>query len=224
MIGKNWLVILLSKNSMQLVGLGDEKIQTLPIPGTVISNMEVVNKDALYTLITNWLNNRPHTGAEIIWILAPDICFEHVITSTEQALIDSETLQFLDSVPFEEVLSRVYKPLEWRLIIAVNKDLIMSAIQGFILHAYPTKAVVPGRVLQAEGVLTQEIAQNAVKHAAELGRESLVSAPSPVITAPVQPTNASAQESKPKSQLPLLLGVFGVLLVILVAALLISNR
>ena len=109
MIGKNWLVILLTKNSMQLVGLGEEKVQTLAIPGTIISNMEVTSKDGLYTLITNWLGHRPHTGAEIIWILAPDICFEHVITSTEQAKIDSETLQFLDTVPFEEVLSRVYK-------------------------------------------------------------------------------------------------------------------
>ena len=209
---------------MQLVGLGEEKVQTLAIPGTIISNMEVTSKDGLYTLITNWLGHRPHTGAEIIWILAPDICFEHVITSTEQAKIDSETLQFLDTVPFEEVLSRVYKPLEWRLIIAVNKDLVMSMIQGFILHSYLTKAVIPGKVIQADVVLTQEIAQNAVKHASELGRESLVAAPSPIVPTLSELAGSSTSESKPKSQLSLLLGVFGVLLVILMVVLLFSNR
>lgn len=228
MIGKNWLVILLSKNSMQLVGLGEEKIQTVNIGVDIIANMEVINKDGLYTLITNWLAHRPHSNAEIIWILAPEICFEHVITSTEQAKVDSETLQFLDTIPFEEVLSRVYKPLEWRLIVGVNKDLIMSVIQGFILHGYPTKAVIPGRIVQADAVLTEEIAQNAVKRASELSRESLVSAPSPIVSyaAPTQTTPGSSApvEAKPKSSLPLLLGVFGVLVIVLVAVLLFSNR
>lgn len=224
MIGKNWLVIMLSKDSMQLVGLGEEKIQKVMIPPTILSNMEVINKDGLYTLITDWLAHRTHTGAEIIWILTPDICFEHVITSTEQSKIDSETLQFLDTVPFQEVLSRVYKPLEWRLIIAVNKDLIMSMIQGFILHSYSTKAVVPARLLQADGVLTEEIAQNAVKRATELSRESLVTAPSPIIASTTEAEESNESNPKPKSSLPLLLGVFGALVVVLVVVLLISNR
>lgn len=223
MVGKNWLVILLSKNSLQLVGMGEEKVQTVPIPTDVVANMEVINKDGLYTLITNWLAQRPHTSAELIWLLSPDICFEHVITSTEQSKIDSETLQFLDTVPFQDVLSRVYKPLEWRLIVAVNKDLIMSAIQGFTLHGYPSKAVIPAKVVQADGVLTTEIAQSVVKRANELSRESLVSAPSPYTSTPVSTSSSQGTEPKPKSSLPLLLSIFGGLLVILVIVILVTR-
>lgn len=212
---KNWLVIMVGKSTLQLVGLGEEKIETISMPAEIINNMEVVDKDKLYTLITEWLKQRPHEMAEIIWLLSPDICFEHTLTSNEQDKIDSETLQFLDSVPFEEVLSRIYKPLEWRQIIAVNKDLIMSLIQGFSLHGYTTKVVVPSRLIQADLILTAEIERNAIKHSSELLKESLVSPPSPIENAPITSSQTSTQGVKPKSTLPLLLGVFGVLLAIL---------
>jgi len=216
---KNWLVIMVSSNSLQLVGLGEEKIETLIIPPQIISNMEVINKDGLYTLITDWLKLRPHTSAEIIWLLAPDICFEHTIKSNEQDKIDSETLLFLDTVPFEEVLSKLYKPLEWRLIVAVNKDLILSLIQGFTLHGYVTKVVVPSRLVQGESTLSSEIERNAIKHASELTKESLISSPSPVENLVAQEAQSTNKQSKEKSSLPVLLGVFGVLLTILLAVL-----
>jgi hypothetical protein len=128
---KNWLVIMVSKNSLQLVGLGEDKVETILFPPNIINNMEVIDKDALYTLVTAWLKLRPHQSVQIIWLLVPDVYFEHTITSIEQDMVDSETIQFLDTVPFEEVLSRIYKPTEWRSLIAVNKDLIMSLIQAF---------------------------------------------------------------------------------------------
>lgn len=215
--GKEWLVIMVSKNSLQIVGLGEEKVETVIFPPTIINNMEIINKDGLYTLITEWLKAHPHAPTEIIWLLAPDICFEHTLTSSEQDKVDSETLQFLDTVPFEEVLSRTYKPMEWRLIVAVNKDLIMSLIQGFTLHGFATRAVVPSKLIQADSLLTTEVEHNTIKHISELVRESLISPPSPVDTyVTTNPSHTGGTESKPKSQLPLLLGVFGLLLVILV--------
>lgn len=211
---KNWLVIMVTKNDLQLVGPGEAKIETVLFPPNIISNMEVIDKDGLYTLITNWLKLRPHISGEIIWLLAPDVYFEHVLTSVEQDRIDSETLQFLDTVPFEEVLSRTYKSTEWRQIIAVNKDLIMSLIQAFSLQGYITKTVVPSHLLQADGVLTPELEHNAIRRATELSRESLVSAPSSLYV-PVVPQNFAVTEPKAKSALTLLLSVFGVLLAIL---------
>lgn len=212
---KNWMVIMVFKNSLQLVGFGEEKIETLMIPQNIINNMEVVNKDGLYVLITEWLKQRPHNSAEIIWLLTPEICFEHTLTTGEQDKIDSETLQFLDTVPFEEVLSRIYKPLEWRQIFAVNKDLIMSLIQGFSLHGYVTKAVVPSRLVQAESVLNTEIERTAIKHVNDLEKDSLVSPASQYKSTADNYSQPSINEQKKKSSLPTLLGVFGILLLIL---------
>lgn len=216
MLGQhNWLVIMVTRNSLQIVGLGEDKVQTLPIPPNIMNNMEIIYKDGLYTLITDWLKQRVYANTGIIWLLSPDICFEHTLSTGESSKVDSEMLQFLDSVPFEDILSRVYKPLEWRQIVAVNKDLVMTLIQAFSLHGYSTKVVVPSRQVQAESTLTPEIAHLAIKHAAELERESLVSAPNPIEYKPISSPGQAPESPKPKSSLPLLLGVFGVLLAIL---------
>lgn len=223
---KNWLVIMVTKNSLQLVGLGEVKIETILIPPQIINNLEPINKDGLYTLVIDWLKQRPHTSANIIWLLAPEVYFEHTFTSGEQDKIDSETLQFLDIVPFEDVSSRVYNNLDGsRHIIAVNKELIMSLIQAFALQGYSTKAIVPSKVVGGEATLTSEIEKAALKRASELARESLFTTmvPATQVSAATTPVAAGTGEPKPKSQLPLLLGVFGVLLAILVFVILLNK-
>jgi hypothetical protein len=135
---KNWLIILVMRGNLQVFGEGDTVVQSLALPSTIINNLEVLNKDALYTLITDWVKQNTYKDTEISWILAPDLCFTHTITSTDQDKIDSETLQFLDTVPFEEVVSRSYNTATSRQLIATNKGLIASLIQGFSLHGYTT--------------------------------------------------------------------------------------
>lgn len=214
---KSWLTILLSGNSLQIIGQDLNAPQTIPLPPTLVSNMEVINKDGLYTLITDWVKSRTYTNTNIVLLLAPDLCFEHQFVSVEQDKVDSETLQFLDTVPFENVLSRTYSLGEGRQIIAVNKDFVMSVVQGFMLHGYTTKVVVPSRLVQAEVTLTPEIESYAFKHLTELTRDSLLSPITP------QPKVDLPRTDKPKSSLPLLLSVFGVLLAILVFVIVLSK-
>ncbi len=206
---------MLSGNSLQFIGQDIDVVQTIPLPPTLVNNMEVVNKDGLYTLITDWVKARTYTNTNILLLLAPDLCFYHQFVNIEQDKVDSETLQFLDTVPFESVLSRTYALGEGRQIIAANKDLVMALVQGFTLHGYTTKVVVPAILAQAETGLTPEVENYAFKHLTELTRDSLISEVAPVVSSVAKP--------KPKSSLPLLLSVFGVLLAILVIVIVLSK-
>ena len=209
---KKWLVILVSTNSLQLMGLAEETVQIIPLPASIIASQEILNKDGLYTLITDWVKQRTYTSAEIIWLLSPEVCFDYLLTTTEQDKVDSETLQFLDSVPFENILSRIYSTPEGRVITAVNKDLLMALVQSFSLHGYTTKAVIPVR----DSTLTQELFTSTVKRSGELSRDSLLA---------LTPSTPKKDDSKAKSHssLPLLLGVFGVLLAILIIVIVLSK-
>ena len=208
---KNWLVILLTANTLQMIGQKDTAVTSLPLPTTIINNMEVINKDALYQLVTDWLKQRTYINTEIVWLLGSQLCFEHVITSTDPDKIDSEIVQFLDTVPFEEVISKTYTTGPVRQLTAVNKILISAFIQAFSLHGYNTRAVVPGRLVSSSEELTLDIARLAYKKENELDKNSLFAVS---VSTPVAPSNPQAPE-KPKSQLPLLLTVFVILLAIL---------
>ncbi|HBD01985.1 MAG: hypothetical protein UX38_C0022G0004 [Microgenomates group bacterium GW2011_GWC1_46_16] len=226
---KNWLVVLVSAQSIQLAGLGSDSVQTIPLPQTVSFNMEIINKDGLYTIITDWLKQHTYTNTAIIWLLAPDICFEYLLTSSEQAKIDSETLQFLDSVPFENITSRIYSTAEGRVITAVNQDFIQAFIQGFSLHGYSTKAVIPARLVQVDATLTPEISNQVIKHVADLTRESLIAVsppPASPVPPPAPPSSSPASPppvTKPTSTLPILLVIFAVLLAILLYVILLNR-
>ena len=212
---KNWIVILVTSHSLQLYGFGVSEVQTIPLPATTIDNLEIINRDQLYTLITDWTKQRTYTNTNIYWLLAPDVCFEQTLTGTDPAKLDSETLQFLDTVPFEKVLSRVYPQIDGRKIVAVNHDLITGLMQGFALHGYTTKAVVPSQLAQADSTLTPEIAHYSAKHMAELSRESLITISDISANQPVSVTKHVSPPEKSKSSLPVLLAIFAILLAIL---------
>jgi len=219
---KNWLIIQVKKNALELLGSGQSAPEIIALPGNVVSNMEVVAKDALYILITDWLKNRTYSNTEIIWLLSSEVCFEHVLSSTVQDKIDSETLQFLDTVPFEEVASRTYSIDGARQLVGVNKDLVFSLIQGFALHGYVTVAIVPSRLLQIDKPLNEDVFRQVVKRSSELELDSMITA-TPSAASREVPAKAVGGPAKPKSSLPLLLGVFGVLLAILVIVILLNQ-
>jgi len=209
---KNWIVILLTSNSLQMIAHNETVVTTFPLPSTIISNMEVINKDALYQLVTDWLKQRTYVNSEIIWLLGSELCFEHVLASTDPDKIDSEIVQFLDTVPFEEVMSKTYTAGPVRQLTAVNKILISSFIQAFSLHGYNTRAVVPARLVTSSDVLTLDLAKLAYKKENELDKNSLFAV---TPATPVASQSNPAVTEKPKSQLPLLLTVFLILLAIL---------
>lgn len=215
---KNWLIILVTQNALHLLGEGDSHVQILPLPTTIVNNLELLNKDALYTLITDWTKQKTYANTKISWILARELCFTLNITQSDPAKLDSEILQFLDTVPFENVISHNYLTPEGRQVVATNKDLVTALIQGFALHGYTTQTVLPASIIPLDE-LTSETGKVVVRRANELERESLLT---PVLVK-ANPVEASVEEashqgvdpSKPKSYLPLLLVTFGVLVAIL---------
>lgn len=212
---KNWMVILVTRAGLQIFNEGENVIQSLPLPSTIIDNLEVINKDALYTLITDWIKQKTYIDTSIIWILSPELCFSHTITSTDQDKMDSETLQFLDTVPFEEVLSRTYSTLSGKQLVATNKALVSALIQGFALHGYSTQFVIPGQIVQLDTAITPDFARALHKRSNELEKENLILPTTLEPKEPVYTSITSSPPAKPKSSLPLLLTIFGVLVAIL---------
>jgi hypothetical protein len=221
---KNRFIALIGRSSLHIFGDGDNAVQILPLPATIVSNIEVLNKDDLYTLITDWTKQKTYQNTEIIWILSSEICFTHVIENIDQEKIDSETLQFLDTVPFENVISNSYSTSTGKQIIATNQDLVNTFIQGFALHGYVTQSVIPDSVVGISSVLTVDNAKAILRRANELKKESMIATNSEVKRSYTPPPVIGSVEPKPKSSLPLLLSVFVGLLVVLVAVIVYSRR
>ena len=215
---KNIIVIYVGSHQLEIFGHSASTSSILPLPPTIINNLEVVDRDGLYSLIATWAKTIPFVTTEIIWLLSPGVCFEQTLTDAQKDLWDTLTIQFLDSVPFEETLSRVYNPSGGRTIIATNQDFINALIQGFAVQGYLTRAVVTAKSLGVDSPLTVDSVKQITSNLSQILRDNLIT---PDASTTIEPKKD--QTAKPKSSLPLLLGVFLTLLVILVFVIYLSK-
>ena len=214
---KNWLVILVKAHELEIFG-HDSKVSTvLTIPTTVINNLEILDRDGLYSLVANWAKTLTYQATEIIWILSSSVVFEQTFADSDKERWDTLIVQFLDAVPFEEILSKTYNPAGGKSVIATNQDLLTGLNQAFAAQGYTTKVVVSGKMAGVENNLTPDLVKKVLGNMTQLYRENLVIPDEEKSNfVPGTPSvSAGAVPAKPKSQLPLLLSVFGVLLAIL---------
>lgn len=211
---KKYLVIWVTPHALIWIASGGDSPQTLSLPPTIVDNLEVKNRDALYTLISEWVKTRTYAPTEVIWLLSPETYFEQTFLDSEKDSWDSNTVQFLDSVPFEELISRVYTPVEGRQVVALNKAFLAPLMQAFAIHGYNTRCVIPSSLATSEDSLTIDVYHAVISRINDLSRDSLVPAQGQIL-----PPAPSSGGKKSSSSLPILLSIFGVLFAILIAVL-----
>lgn len=210
---KKILVVWVSANQLTLLGGKLSAPESIVLPETVISNLEVLDQDALYALIKDWATKHPMSEVELFLIYGPDVYYETVLKDEEVGKDERESVivRFLDLLPFEQVESRTYMDNEGTRIIAINEELDDTLKRGFALQGYETRGEVAAATLGqvASQGLNSQVLGYIEKNLDTLLRNRLV--------VPGLDPNEIRPPTKPKkkSSLPLLLGVFGVLLLAL---------
>ncbi len=209
--GKNWILILLSSHLLEIMTPDSEVVQRIPLPSTIVNNNELLNRDGLESIILDWAKLRTYTSTEIIWLLAPSVYFDFALPPNSEVSLDKLRSDFIDTVPYENVLSHDYQLGKVQKVIATNQDLLSAFIQVFAKSGYATHSVVPSSLLGEFTTL------NGLVRTQALSKTSLLASLSLTLRDNVKniPLNTHDLSAKPKSSLPVLLGVFLVLLLIL---------
>lgn len=213
---KNIIYIWVGRSGLTVMGGKITEPVNLAIPESAVVNMEVRDRDEVYSVIKEWARQYPAIGQEIVWILGREVCFEKVMGEGELERWESEVVGFLELLPFDEVESRVYTTVSGRLVVAISKDFFQALEKGFALQGYVTKFEIPERLLGLrEGEsLNRQVVKEVGSKLASLQKLRLVESE----RGGMEGAGRLGDEKK-RSSLPVLLGVFGVLLVILVVML-----
>lgn len=218
MFSKAVIVIWMRRNKLSVWTPKSTEVTEWVVPDTIVREVEVINRDELYGLIKGWIKEWVFSSSEIVWILDAEVCFERILSETTQATWDSETVKFLDEVPFEKVASRVYATNEGRLVVGLNQEWMEAYEHGFALLGYGTKAEVPvsrlGWLKSKE--LTKETYGEVVKRVGELVKERVLNSDEGMGESVVEPNKVKTETNgQTRSILPwllvVLLGLGGVL-------------
>jgi len=214
---KSILILFINRNTFQLVGGTLTGIVTIEVSESILRDGDVISVDGTYTLIKQMVKQYVLTGSQLFIVLSDLMYYEKIFTLIQSTQLENDVLNFFNVVPYESVLTKVFDIEKGKRAVAVNKTLYETLRQGFALQGIPIKALIPACVLGTFGtkhVLDAAMANDIFRNVDGLTKQSLLDAQE--VNAPsVQPEEVTTSTKK-KSQLPLLLGVFGVLIVTLV--------
>ncbi len=204
----------------------------------IVANLDVVNKEQFSNLITTFIQINKIIPSSLGLVLSDNIVYEKDLVDIlqkspvpiepsgleVQANIDKEHKEeiqnFLEDIPFEEVLAKVIKTDKVSRIVAVNKDLVMTIADVFVNKGSTIEAIIPsfmyGPNVNFAAGLTQNNIQAILGESEILRLGNLLTDQQRIISPQSLETEKIEKEKRPQNlRQYLLIGVFVTLLVIL---------
>lgn len=189
-----------------------------PFHPEVVRDLEVVNPQALSEQIKAWVTQFNIAPATLTILLADDLLFSKTITLADPKSREDAIHTFIDAVPFEET-SYVQVPFQGSVTVSVaNKGYFDAFKEAFEILGFSVELILPAFFLNKEVNLAKSLdvasLTLALKKAGTYRQYSMLS--QPLLTPATTSVQVTAKTPSEKKRLIVLVGVFGVLIVILI--------
>lgn len=162
MLSKNHPIILfIDRNGFSLYQDILTNIPKFNFTPDLISNLDVVNKEQFVNLIATFIQINKIVGSSLAVILSDNVIYVKDLVSPvqkptlDQGLHKDEAQNFLENIPFEEVLAKIIKTGNVGRIVAVNKDLVMTIVDTFVSKGSAIEAITPSFMYGQSADFTQ---------------------------------------------------------------------
>lgn len=108
-----------------------------------INDLEVVNSVSLHLQIKSFIDNHKISPAQVVLVLSPDVYFGKDFPDNPEFHQDIELQKFIDTVPFENASTKIYKLATGSKLLATNADMYQNIKAAFEKAGFVIEAVVP---------------------------------------------------------------------------------
>ena len=155
-------LLFLDKNGFYFFEAGLPNIVTLAFLEGSIKNMDIISTISLEAQIKSFIEQYHLTPASITIILSPNITFEKDIINVHPEELPEQIKQFVDTIPFERVLSKKYTIDKGVKVIGCNEDIYQELKQSFEKNGFSVDNIIPYQFLGVDQPLIQNLtAENA---------------------------------------------------------------
>jgi hypothetical protein len=187
-------------------------ILQIDFPSNTFHDLEIINRKNFDEIIGSFIESNAIHDFAIAIILSPNATFERNFDQENDAT-DDAVGSFLEVIPFEDVISRIYTINKTKKIIAANKQLCEIVQATFEVHQCSVITVAPYAMLQE---VMPELKEN-IDLSSIAGKMETVKQYSLFTIGEIQKVKltSTTKQTKANTRLFLLLGVLGLLFVIL---------
>lgn len=211
------LIIFIDRNAAYFYGGIFEGVVNIKIPSNVMKDLEILDRKALISLLDKTVRIVGAQNNLIVIFSDQALFFKEFPKGTKTKDLGDLEREFYNIVPFNSVSGKLITTQRGFQAVAVNSDLAQVFLDVMESKGFSLEMAIPAFAtgLNFKEGLTKDIAKEVFSKREELLKYSLVGQES----VPQKPQVQRTQVKKPKQKnsMPMLLGVFGVLLVILVA-------
>lgn len=213
------IVIFLEKNKFYLYDGGP--ILALNFPANLIVDLDVNDKDVLFNLVTVFIQNSKLAPSQIYFVISEAACFSKdfpLKDPTGITKVEADSQAFIDAVPFNSVLSKIYRTPAVFRVVATNQELIDTIIEAFVAKGFGLASVTPANIYPGYGN-KRDLTPDFAKHVFEAKEKAKSSNMVGESTVEEQGLSTSVSVPKKSKLLPYLLIGFTLLLIILLVVL-----
>ncbi len=213
-------LLYLDKNGFYFFEEGLTSVISLAFSETAIRDMEVINAAQLMSQIKTFIDQYQLTPAIITLVLSPNVVFEKDITGLSRDTQEEMIKSFIDTIPFESVLTKSFPIDKGVKVIGFNDDLYMELKNSFEKNQFIIENVLPYQLLGADQALIKNLtADNAsqfIKRSYHLKQYTLTTVEKEkTVTQSQQPTMSAEKPKKTNVRLFAMIGIFALLFIVL---------
>lgn len=205
---KESALLLIDRNKIDYISTGLTQSLSYAFDPSVIRDLDVINKEKLLADINAMIDTNKLLRATMVVVLTDTTLFSRDLIAPSQtqqttppktSVIptvvfnpDQETSRFLDTIPFESIMTRSYPLSGGVKVVATNRDLVDCIIKPFKQKGWSVDCVIPQFVVVQElsHGLTRQAASSLVGKIDTLNKQSL--GEYHMLVTPIREMNTSA--------------------------------
>lgn len=210
-------VIYLDRNRLDWARPTDLVVVSCPLPETAVADLEVISQIRLDQCIRSFVEAQKIVSCSLILLLSPNVFFEKDLSNVGGNQLAAETENFLEIIPFENIVKKTLVFDTKTKIIAANRNLIdgidsaLKKVNCSVLSVLPT-TILNGAI--NKNGLDPAVSQNLIHHLDAFRQFNLLEEKSQKIDHVDKP--GPSPKRKSKRNLFVLAGIFICLIAVLV--------
>lgn len=206
-------LLYLDKNGFYFYEVGLPSVVSMAFLATSVKDMDVINGASIMNQVKAFVDQYHIPPAIVTIIVSPNITFEKDFVDLITEALEEKSKIFIDTIPFESVMTKQYPIEKGVKIIGWNEELYLELKISFEKCAFVVEHVIPYQLLGSDQSLIQNLTQDnalqILKHIDHLKQFTMLNLQKEKTQAIQEQENK--QISKPKSKktrLYVMAGVF----------------
>ncbi|MCJ7740759.1 hypothetical protein MUP32_05625 [Candidatus Microgenomates bacterium] len=156
-------VIFLQRDKINYYDNSLPGVLTLSFTPDIIKDLEVINPPSLHLHIKSFIDNNKISPSQTLIVLSTNVYFEKDFPDSPEFHQDSELQKYIDTFPFENVSTKIYKLATGSKLLATNSDLYQNIKSAFEKTGFIIEAVVPIIVLGKDVAIADKLDEFSAK-------------------------------------------------------------